>query len=409
MGGVSRQKRTKATLLAVCLAGSAASLAGCGHGPSDATTVLRGDTGVTVVTNGVSHAGVDGERLVIGESVRTTTADSALVTGGRVTLLGPSTALDIAGRSHYVVDAGTVVLDRRRGPDARVDAGPVTVERVGATAVRIERGFAVRVAVYDGGSAVVSASERSMTVPALHEIGVPGASLPSMPAPMALRDDALDTAAAPALVSADVTLDRRATAMDRAGGAAVAAALIRTLPAAPTATAVSERVLPVAIARADDSAPLTDAYARTTALRAGGGSWGVVAALVDAKIAAVQQQLDALLAGRTLALELPAGSGGDGGAAVTALLAAAAPAPASAAPEPGVPSPMVSPEGGVIPTPSPTPPSPPLVQSLVNTITGLLPQPSSSSAPPEAPRPAPAPAASGGLLGGVLGSLLGVG
>lgn len=407
-------------LLAACLAGSAASLSACGHGPSDATTILLGATGVSVVSaDGEAHPGVDGERLTVGETVRTAAADTALVTGRRVARLGPSTAVEIAGRSHYLLDAGTVVIDHRHGPDARVDAGPVTVDHIGATAVRIERGFAVRVATFDGGTATVAASERSMTLPALHEVEVPGGSLPATSAPMALRDDALDTAVAPALVAADRALDRRAAALDRTGGATVPAALIRTLPSAPPATAVSERVLPVAIARADPSAPLADAYARAVGLRTDGGSWGVVAALVDAKIGAVQQQLDDLLAGPTPVLALPAGVIGDGNAsAVAALLAATAPTVAgdgqqtTAVPTAGAPSSAAPPHRGGTPTPAPTPTPTPLVQTLLNTITGLLPTPGGSPAPPPAtprPAPTPTPTPTGGLLGGVLGSLLGAG
>lgn len=407
------RRGVRPVLLAVCVAGSAASLAACGHGPSDATTSLRGATGVTVVSaSGVAHPGVDGERLTVGETVRTTTSDSALVTGGRITTLGPSTAVGIADRSHYLLDAGTVVIDHRHGRDARVDAGPVTVDDIGATAVRIERGFAVRVAVFDGGSAAVTASERSTTVPALHEIDVPGASLPAAPSPLALRDDALDTVASPALVAADVALDRRAAALDRAGGATVPAALIRTLPAAPVATALSERVLPVAIARADGSAALASAYARAEELRAGGGSWGVVAALLGARVAAVQQQLDALLTTPVAALGLPAGTAGAAGtSAVTAVLAAAAPhsgSSASVAAAPATSSPAAPGRGTSAP---PAPSSTPLVQTLIDTVTGLLPHGGAGTTPsPAAPStsgPAPAPTAPGGLLGGVLDSLLG--
>ncbi|MGH3745291.1 MAG: hypothetical protein ACRDTP_10570 [Mycobacteriales bacterium] len=415
--------RARPVLLALCLAGSAASLTACGHGPSDATTVLRGATGVTVVSAaGVPHPGAEGEHLTVGETVRTTRTDTALVTGRRVTTLGPSTALDIADRSHYLLDAGTIVVDHRHGPDARVDAGPVTVEHIGATSVRIERGFAVRVAAFDGGAATVSASERSTLVPALHEIDVPGASLPSSPTPLALRDDALDTVAAPALVAGDQSLDHRAAALDLAGGSMVPAALIRSLPAALTSTTMSERVLPVAIARADRKAPLAGAYARATELRAEGGSWGVIAALMGANIGAVQQQLDELLANAPAALTLPATATGDSGAsAVTALLSAAA--PATAAPTPAAPTPAATavaaasapPSGGGSSpapgrSPSPTPTPTPLVQTLINTVTGLLPH-GGAGAPAAPSRPAhgpsPAPTASGGLLGGVLGSLLG--
>lgn len=445
MGDVPGQTRTKAThrrvrppehsarptptgprlvrpmlLLSACLAASG-SLAACGHGPSDATTLLRGAAGVTVVSAaGVPHPGVDGERLTVGETVRTSGTDSALVTGRRVTTLGRSTTVGIADRSRYLLDAGTVVVDHHHGPGIRVDAGPVSVEDLGHTAVRIERGFAVRVAVFDGGSATVSASERSTAVPALHEMDVPGASLPAASTPLALRDDTLDTIAAAALVRADGTLNGRAATLDRTGAAVVPAALVRALPTAPPSTALSERVLPVAIARADRGTPLAGAYARATELRTDGGSWAVVAALMDAKVDAVQQQLDQLLAGASGVLGgLPATARQDAGAvAVAALLSAAAPAgttPASVAPGTGATS--APPRGGVsapppvpspVPTPSPIPP--PLVQTLITTITGLLPHGGASAPPaPTTPRPAPTPTPSGGLLGGVLGSLLGAG
>ncbi|HEX7355696.1 MAG TPA: hypothetical protein VF288_12805 [Mycobacteriales bacterium] len=412
--------------LVLCLAAPVLGLASCGH-RADATTVLRGAVGVTIVSpDGVPHPAVNGEHLHVGETVRTTTSDTALVTGRRVTTLGPATAVAIADRSHYLLDGGTVVLDQRKGPSARVDAGPVTVDHVGATAVRIERGFAVRVAVFDGGSAAVSASERTVTVPALHEIDVPGASLPAAPAPLALRDDVLDQVAAPALVAEDVALDQRAAALDRPGGTVVPAALVRSLPAAPAATAPSERILPVAIARADRTAPLTVAYADATELRSGGGSWAVVASLLDAKLAAVQRQLDDLLTTPPAGLTLPAGVTGNAGAsAVAALLAAAAPGP-SAAQTPGAgtgagsPGPAGSPGGRPsapvpAPTPTPTPTPAPLVQTLVSTVIGLLPHggattPTAPASPaPATPSPSPQPSAAGGLLGGVLGSLLGGG
>lgn len=401
----------RAAVLALCLVGAATPLAACGHGPADATTVLRGASGVTVVTAaGVPHAGVDGERLTVGETVRTTTADSALVTGRRVTTLGPATTVGILDRSHYALDAGTVVVDHRHGPDARVDAGPVSVSGIGATAIRIERGFAVRVAVYDGGDATVSASERAATVPALHEVDVPGASLPAVPAPLALRDDALDRLAAPALVSADLVLDHRASALDRPGGAVVPAALVRTLPAAPAATEISERVLPVAIARADRGTPLADAYARAAQLRAEGGSWAVVAALMGTTADAVQQQLDALLAGPAEVLGLPAAvTANAGAAAVAVLLSVAAPATAAPSTAPAPPVTSSPPHGGgsaPAPAPVPSPTPTPLVQTLIDTVTGLLPH-GGTSTPAPTPTPTPAPTASGGLLGGVLGSLLG--
>lgn len=421
----ARRHALRAAAATVLAATAVPALAACGHGPSDATTTVRGAAGVTVVgPDGRAHPAVEGEHLLVGDTVETTTTASALLTGGRVTTLGPATTLDLAGRSHYVLAAGEVVVDHRHGPGADVVAGPVDVGDLGRTAVRIERGFAVRVAVYDGGSARVSAGEGSATVPALHEVDVPGASLPTAPAPLALRDDALDTAAAPALVAADRVLNGRAAALDRAG-AAVPAALVRVLPAAPPATPLSLRLLPVAIARADPAAGsgqggVGPVYVRARQLRTEGGSWGVVAALVGAPVAAVQQQLDALLTQPGTALTLPAVAAGSGGAAaVAAVLAAAAPPATGSAPRPAPApaAPTTAPSVGVpvsVPTKGPVPPSPtptPPVQSLLGTVLGLLPI---GTPGPPSPSPAPGPGRSaptpgGGLLGGVLGGLPGRG
>lgn len=426
-GAMAGQKRTNPArrrvlrlAAAVVLAGAVApALAACGHGPSDATTTLRGAAGVTVVgPDGRAHPAVDGEHLLVGDTVETTTARSSLLTGGRVTTLGPATTLDLAGRSRYVLAAGEVVVDHRHGPDAEVAAGPVGVDDLGRTAVRIERGFAVRVAVYDGGSARVTAGQGSATVPSLHELDVPGASLPAAPTPLALRDDALDVTAAPVLVAADRVLTGRATDLDRAG--AVPAALVRMLPSAPPATPLSLRLLPVAIARADPSpgqGGVGPVYLRARQLRTDGGSWGVVAALIGAPVAGVQQQLDALLTRPGTGLALPAVAAGGGGAgAVAALLAAAAPPAAGSvptAPAAGVPTPTPSiPQPVTVPTRAPVPPSPtptPPVQSLLGTVLGLLPIGTPTPAPPTPGPTQPPPSSGGGLLGGVLGSLLGGG
>jgi hypothetical protein len=393
-------------LLALVLLGTASGLSACGHGPSDAVTTLRGAADVTVTTAaGVTAAAVDGERLAVGDVVRTAGSRTALLTGGRITTLGADTAVLIAARSRYVLSDGTLVLDRRDGAPATVDAGPVTVDQIGHTAVRVEEGFAVRVAVYDGGTAQVSASQRSVTVPALHEVDVAGTSLPTAVPPLALRDDALDAVADPDLVAGDIALVSRSAVLDSPAGASLSARLADLVPtvlpaasvvAAQTSAPLSERVLPIAIARAAGG-DVASRFAQADALRAAGGSWAVVAGLVGAGVTAVENQISVLAAAVpsaglppvAVAGTTPLGGGtivaGGSGPTPVASPSAAGDAPARSS------TPVAArPPASATPVPSVTT----TVTGLLGTVLGLL-APSSSSAPR-------ATATSTGLLGGLL-------
>jgi hypothetical protein len=431
-----RRRAAPAPVLVVALGLLGTStLAACG-GSSSAGTTLRGAAGVTVVAaDGSTHPGVNGEQLTAGESVRTTSSLAAVVTGGRVTTLGPSTSLDLLAPNALQLDQGTVVVDRRHGSDLTLTAGPVTVSDLGRTAVRVERGFAVRVAAYDGGDATLTAGQRSATLSALHEFDVPGSSLPATSTPLALRDDALDAIGSPDLVAVNEALVQRAAGLDApsAAGAAAAvrSAVLHVLPAADTTVAdtalpLSERVLPVAIARADPGAAPAAAYSTVSTLRAEGGSWGVVAALVGASLANVQQQItdliDTPIDSAALTTPTPTASAPADGLQVL-LAAAATPsvvptAPVATATTAAAVTPSASPSATrtVTPTPTPTPTTTPLLTGLLGGVLGLLPHASTSSpsstrsaaakAEVASPTPTPTPSSSVTTRAGLLSGLL---
>ncbi|HVV30161.1 MAG TPA: hypothetical protein VHC41_04715 [Mycobacteriales bacterium] len=403
----------RATGLAACCLLLAAGLGGCGGSVSDAVTELK-TAGATVVgPGGARHVGVAGERLLVGDSVIASESVAVLQTGGRVTTLAPRARLHLNGRSDYALVSGSVVVDRRRGPDLTLSAGPVTVQDIGRTAVRLQRAFSVRLAVYDGGNATVGAAERTLAVPALHQVVIPGDSLPSTVAPLALDDDQLDRAADPALVTADTALRNRAAGLDGPGGAPVSAALPAfvptVLPAASVVAAssapLSERVLPIAIATAAPGDHV-QAYDRTRALRGSGGSWGVVAALVGSPVAGVQRQITVIADSAT----------------VTGPPASAGPPAAAGVTEAGSPGSVQTLLTGGVHT---TPPAAP-----VTPVAGAAPAPGSGSSgggsggsggsggtgdggvasppPAAAPTPTPTQGLVGGLLDGVTGVLGGL-
>jgi hypothetical protein len=153
----------------------------------------------------------------------------------------------------------------------------------------------------------------------------------------------------------------RSAVLDSPAGASLSARLADLVPtvlpaasvvAAQTSAPLSERVLPIAIARAAGG-DVASRFAQADALRAAGGSWAVVAGLVGADVTAVENQISVL---------------------------------AAAVPSAGLPPVAVA---GTTPLGGGT-----TVTGLLGTVLGLL-APSSSSAPR-------ATATSTGLLGGLL-------
>jgi len=411
--GTKRWRRVRAALATAVVLGCAAGLGACGPQRGDAVTVLTAASGAFVADPaGVEHPALEGERLRAGERVRSTTGRPVLGTGGRRTTLAPASALVLTAPSEYALSFGALVLDRRRGPAVVLHAGQVQISELGRTAVRVERGFSVRVAVYGGGGAAVRVAARGRALPALSEVIIPGASLPAQPAPLALRDDLLDVVADPPLVADDVALRRRADGLDGPGGAVVAtglrAALPRVLPAALVApngsAALSERVLPVAIATSARGSRPAQAYDTVRSIRSAGGSWGVIAALVGAPLGAVEGAITALAD----AVPAPAGADPAGAAAAAAGATPGAPAGAANAGGGGGPLVLAGPRGA----PGPPGSAPTASRSAAPATPGpsgaarpsAPPAPSPSLAP-ASPTPPPSPGASPNPIGQLLAPL----
>lgn len=288
---------------------AAALLVGGCSAPGSTTTVLREPRGVTVTTStGAPRTAADGLRLRTGDLVAVSAAGAAtLATGGRQVLLGAGGAVRVVDAQTMDLRRGDVLVDRRRGPSMRLRLDELEVSDVGTGVVRVDRDFSTRVAAYSGGATVTTGTGRQLRVTALHEVAA-SAALLGAEAPLRLTGDAWDRRADAGLVRDDAAITAQATAVDGAfsagqlgGPAVVQAARFATGTATsmcglPVAAGASRQVLSLAIARADHPETAVAARCRSAAaLHDAGGSWGVVARLLDASTTAVLSAVDALL------------------------------------------------------------------------------------------------------------------
>jgi hypothetical protein len=390
-------------------------LAGCGSSPASVKThVVAARDAVIQTATGKRVAVRLGAVVPRGAALITGAAGSAVLdTGGRETYLGSTSDYVVGTGVSAELRRGAAVVDARRGPDLRLVTGAVAVS-TGHSAIRVERGFTVRVGVFAGNAAVTAlpAAGVPLTVDALHQVVVAGRGLPAHAAPLVLTDDDAERRVAPDLVHDDLDLGRTAAALDsgRQGRRLVAVAVHSGLPV-PVAAASASRVqaanaetaLPLAMARAAVGAggsvgALTDSYVRARDLRRAGGSWGVVAALLGTNATATGHAIDVLLAGPAPVITAAGPATGPG----------SGPGARHSGPG-GRPAPSLSPNSGDTqsPTPQPRPtgtprpsPSPSSSQSsdVVGTVLNLLsPSPSapsqqqSSGRPSHRPHPVPVP------------------
>jgi len=278
----------------------------------------------------------------------------------------------------------------------------------------------------------VGRSRAGVRVAELYQVQVPYGGLPQPTTALALRDDAWEQQLAADLVEADRYLNDLAGTLDGPDGAAVLAAspvvyrvsqlVTGAVTGAVTGSARVEQALGVALAQAAHRGG-RDVQARLAAVQAARGStgsWGVVAAIVDAPATDVGALLDRLRRPAPAAAPAPGGTAATAQAlgTVLGLPGAAARAPgasttgAVAAPaltltgsdaQPQRPSPVApgrpgsgrpssgasnpAPSGPTNPSPaspapgspapaSPAPaPAPGVVQTVVDTVLGLVPQP----------------------------------
>jgi hypothetical protein len=148
-------------------------LTGCGGGASSATRVAQASGAQVVTAAGQTVAARPGLTLHVGDEVRTGAAGAAvLATGDRRAYLGGNGSYTVRGRSAGILRRGAFVVDARHGPALTVESGPVST-RIGRSAVRVERGFAVRVGVLAGRPVTVSADPatgpQQLAVPSLYQ------------------------------------------------------------------------------------------------------------------------------------------------------------------------------------------------------------------------------------------------
>ena len=304
------------------------------------------------LSDGTQVTAVDGMRVPNGATVRTGVGGAATVTtAGREVLLGAKTTLVVVDGLRERLDRGQLIVDSRGAPRLALTTRAGLADVPEDALVRVENGPVLRLGVFTGGASLTAAGRQATTkVPALYQLKVPYGGFAGDPRPLTLTDDAWEQQLAAELVNADRDLNALARGLRGTAGVTVleaAPVALRRVPA--TTRDRGERALSVAVAQASRrSGGLADTLGFVQTSRDEGGSWGVVAALVQARVTAVSALLDTVLA--------PPGT---------------TPPPVLAGPTPGLP--------GLL-SPSPSPGGPSSTRS-----TGASPTPSRSKSP--SPRP----------------------
>ena len=382
--------RRSVSSVAVLAAGSllaAVGLAACGTDVAKADTVLRDPRGASVrLADGTTKPADEGMTVPKGATVETAPGGAAsLVTAGRVVLLGADTAVTVVDGRRATLRKGLVMVDARKAGDLDLDAGAATVSPDRGAVTRVERDALLRVASFRRDADVRASGRRAtVAVTALHQVQVPYGGVPGRVTALGLTRDAWERRFALDLVTSDIDLSDLAGGLAR--NPASRAAVVRAASFAPTAG--SEQALGFLLARAAKGGG-SEARRRATvaALRAEGGSWGVVAALVRADVPGVSAALDSLLAPTE---PLLAGGSSDGSVDVGDVLGTDAPgaAPSSGSGSGASPRPTTGPRPTRAPSPGPSA-SPDPVEDVVTTVQSLLPTPPAlvPTRPPATPSP----------------------
>ena len=342
----------------------------------DAAVVLR--DGTLVIAK-------DGQRVPEGAVVRTGAGGKAkLTTAGRDVYIGALTTVRITDGVHQALERGQVIVDSRDGARLDLDTRAGSAALDSGSLVRVENGPVLRLGVFVGKAALTAAGRQAtVEVPMLYQVQAPYTGVPGRATPLALTDDAWEQQLAAELVNADRDLNALARGLAGADGVTVllaAPAALREVQ--PTSTDRGEQALAVAVAQASRNGRAKDALEFVQSARGDGGSWGVVAALVQSRVSAVSALLDTVLAppetpGTVVAQPTP-GLGGEPGTSPSA-------PPGSSQPSGGRPTSGPSPSR--TPTPKPSGSTTPAPQDdLITTVMNLLsPSPSPNAA--GSPRP----------------------
>jgi hypothetical protein len=282
-----------------------------------------------------------------------------------------------------------------------MDTSAGTIQSSDGSLTRVEQLPAfLRVAVYAGHATITAAGRSAQTaVPGLYQVQVNYGALPGAVTPLALRrGDPWDMTLVSDLYSNDTALLTLADSLGGAAGSrvyAAAPASLRTGAVTAPGGGRAQDALSLLIAQAStlDKAP-ADILDMVRTDYAEGGSWGVIAALVQARVNAVSALLSAALSpplvpGQTTPTTTTNAGQQPGNLIRPRLTPSPSPGPSptpSATPQASsTPAPTRKPVSSH-PSPSPTA-TPGLVTSLVDTLIGVL-QPKSPVGTPATPRPA---------------------
>src|SRR3954469_14045650 len=298
MGQSAHPGRTRAAIAAAGVL-AAATITSCSSSLASATTVLSAVSAASVLhADGSTAAAVNGLRLHPGDVVRTGPGGRAeLVTRSRQVYLGSQASLQVLDGEHQQLRHGAMVVDAQHGSGLDLRVAGLDVTAPAGAALRAERSVTVRLGALAGKSSVVSATGRSLDLPALHQVVVGGDALPDLTTPLRLTDDDGESHAVPVLVRDDESLVSLARGIDGTGAATadvVTAAWRGPTARTPAGVARSERVLPVVIAAAGPAADAAHRYRSAVALRTAGASWGVVAHLLGVGASRVVDELAVL-------------------------------------------------------------------------------------------------------------------
>ncbi|MCU1595840.1 MAG: hypothetical protein JWO12_3232 [Frankiales bacterium] len=394
-GIVRRQLAVGLAGLAVLVTSTVVAVVHSADPASAGTYVTSVRNAVLRTADGKESEPVVGQQVPNGAQIRTGKDGGAeLASSGRITYLGALSTLNVLDGVREKLTRGQVMVDSRKGPRLSLTTRAGEVRASAGTLARVETATVLRLGVFDGAAGFTAAGRQATTaVPSLHQVQVPYGFLPGEVTPLALTDDRWETRLASGLVSADQDLTHLAASLDGTDGVVLLRAAPAVLRAALGQGDRGELALSAALAQAA-AGSATDNLAQVLADRSGGGSWGVVAALVRARVTSVSHLLDLALAPL-----VPAQPTFQAAPPITSIPGVLGPQPSAS--RSATPTPLTTTtrqsttKPSASPTASPTA-DPGVVGGLVNTVIGLIKPP--AVAKPVAPLPTPSPTKLLGIL-----------
>lgn len=372
--------------------------------PAAAVTIVSSVTRAEIVlADGTSRPATIGAKVPNRATLRTGQGGGArLTTEGRDVYVGGLSTVKVLDGVNQELDRGQVMVNATSGPKLTLatSAGAGTVRVPSGALARVEQNVStLRLAVFRGSASITAEGRQATsTVTALHQVRAPYGGVPEPETALALTIkngayDVWEQLLVADLVSNDVDLNSFARALDGSDGQSVLQAAPVVLRDAPLQGRQGEQALTVAVAqKARLFSDVRDNLQEVQRDRGDGGSWGVVAAIVRARVSDVTSvlgsSLDDAASPAVVALPSPGtrpGAGGSDGNDGT-----------------GGPGTRPTHKSG---KPTQSPSSNP-VTDAVKGVTDRLPTPTPTPSVTPPATPAPAPSSIGGVVGSILGLLV---